>query len=103
MHGIIDMYNIVTDRRNWSDVLSPGEQQLISFARLFFHKPKFAVLDEATSSLHQEIEERLYKLCKEEGITLISVGHRNTLRSYHDYLLELGNHQNWSLSELGGS
>ena len=27
---------------NWSDVLTPGEMQCLSFARLFYAKPKFA-------------------------------------------------------------
>jgi ABC-type uncharacterized transport system fused permease/ATPase subunit len=34
--------------KSWTELLSPGEQQLLSFARLFYHRPTFAVLDEAT-------------------------------------------------------
>lgn len=85
---------------NWSAILSPGEQQLISFARLFYHKPKFAVLDEATSSLHEEVENSLYKICEELEITFISVGHRNTLKKFHQFLLQLDFHHNWTLMKL---
>ena len=65
---------------NWEDILSPGEMQRLSFARLFYHKPDCAVLDEASSALDVETENKFYQLCDSYGITLISVGHRESLR-----------------------
>ncbi|XP_043845842.1 lysosomal cobalamin transporter ABCD4 isoform X2 [Dromiciops gliroides] len=64
---------------NWYDVLSPGEMQRLSFARLFYLQPKYAVLDEATSALTEEVESELYRICQQLGMTLISVGHRQSL------------------------
>jgi len=85
---------------NWAAILSPGELQRLAFARLLFAPSRFAVLDESTSSLPEETEEHLYKLCIELGITLISVGHRTSLRKYHRRLLEITGDGKWRLSTL---
>jgi ABC-type uncharacterized transport system fused permease/ATPase subunit len=36
---------------DWYEVLSPGEQQLLCFARLLYHRPTFALLDSASTAL----------------------------------------------------
>lgn len=85
---------------NWYDVLSPGEMQRLCFARLFYLQPKYAVLDEATSALTEEAEGQLYRLCKQLGMTLISLGHRSSLEKYHDLSLRLCGGGRWELTSL---
>ncbi|KAF2069414.1 hypothetical protein CYY_009271 [Polysphondylium violaceum] len=85
---------------NWLNSLSPGEQQLISIIRLFYHKPKFALMDESTSSIPQPLEERVYAIAKELGITVISVGHRVSLLNHHDKLLRFDKEKNWYLEQI---
>jgi vitamin B12/bleomycin/antimicrobial peptide transport system ATP-binding/permease protein len=70
---------------HWALALSPGEQQRIAFARALVQKPAWLFLDEATSALDEASEVRLYTLLRERlpGITLVSVGHRSTLRPFH--------------------
>jgi len=46
--------------QDWADVLSLGEQQRLTFARLLLSKPNYAIL-EATSALDLDNEERLYQ------------------------------------------
>lgn len=80
---------------NWPALLSPGEKQRISLARLLYRNPKFAILDESTSALSIDIEDRIYNLLKRKNITCISVGHRPTLIQYHDYILKLDGKGGW--------
>jgi len=47
-------------RQKWSEILSPGEQQRIMFARLFYHKLSL-VLDEASSALDAQNEAQCTK------------------------------------------
>uniref|UniRef100_A0A674PNV9 ATP-binding cassette, sub-family D (ALD), member 4 n=1 Tax=Takifugu rubripes TaxID=31033 RepID=A0A674PNV9_TAKRU len=87
---------------NWYDVLSPGEMQRLSFARLFYLQPKYAFLDEATSALTEEAEAQLYRTCKQLGMTLISLGHRSSLEKYHDVQLRLCGGACWEITKLRG-
>ena len=76
---------------HWSHELSLGEQQLIAFARIFLHNPDWIFLDEATSALDENREMQMYeKLYKHlPNITVISVGHRSTLKNYHNRHINL--------------
>jgi len=82
---------------DWGDVLSLGEQQRLAFARLLTNQPRFAVMDEATSALDAENEANLYRKLQKLGIRYISVGHRNSILDYHDYVLELRGANKWHL------
>lgn len=82
--------------RNWSEELSIGVQQRLAMARMYYHKPKFAVLDECTSAVSPEMEQKMYKTAQNLGISLISVCHRTSLWHFHNYLLKFdgkGNYQ----------
>ena len=75
---------------DWTHILSLGEQQKLAFVRVFLRKPKYVFLDEATSDMDEETENRLYgRLVSLPGITVISVGHRSTLDRWHTRVMEL--------------
>ncbi|CAM9373201.1 unnamed protein product [Chrysoparadoxa australica] len=73
--------------KDWGDILSGGEKQRLAMARLFYHRPQFAILDECTSAVSADVEALMYDLAREMGITLLTVSHRNTLFRHHHYLL----------------
>jgi putative ATP-binding cassette transporter len=73
----------------WSQELSPGEQQRVSFARILFHQPDWVFLDESTSMLDMASEQYLYNLLKTylPKCSIISVGHRPSLEAFHDRVI----------------
>lgn len=85
--------------QDWTDVLSLGEQQRLTFARLLVNKPNYVILDEATSALDFDNEARLYQHLKATETTFLSVGHRLTLANYHQRVLELTQDKTWQIRQ----
>ena len=84
-------------KQDWPRLLSLGEQQRLAFARLLLNSPRFVVLDEATSALDVTTEKHLYNLLAQREMAFVSVGHRPTLRGFHDTVLELDGQGGWKL------
>ncbi|XP_008807661.1 ABC transporter D family member 1-like isoform X2 [Phoenix dactylifera] len=82
---------------NWGDELSLGEQQRLGMARLFYHKPKFAILDECTSAVTTDMEERFCAKVREMGTSCITISHRPALVAFHDIVLSLDGEGGWSV------
>ena len=94
---LLERYPDLDIKQDWPRLLSLGEQQRLAFARLLLNSPKVVVLDEATSALDVDTEMRLYALLRERDIAFISVGHRPTLKAFHDTVLDLPGDGGWRL------
>jgi len=90
LENLVERFGGLDIEKDWSNVLSLGEQQRLAFARLLVNSPNYAILDEATSALDLSNEHNLYHHLQQTQTTFISVGHRPSLINYHDHILQLG-------------
>jgi len=94
---LVHRYPDLDIKQDWPRLLSLGEQQSLAFARLLLNSPRFVVLDEATSALDVNTEKWLYELLVQQDMAFVSVGHRPTLKDYHDTVLQLDGTGAWRL------
>ncbi|MFM8701212.1 MAG: ABC transporter ATP-binding protein/permease [Hyphomicrobiales bacterium] len=89
--GLDRLITSLDDATNWSQRLSGGEQQRLAIARALLARPDWLFLDEATSALDEDSEAFLYRALKEhlKTTTLISIGHRSTLKALHDKAIRM--------------
>jgi vitamin B12/bleomycin/antimicrobial peptide transport system ATP-binding/permease protein len=83
--GLPDLADRLGEDGHWNRMLSLGEQQRLGLARALLHAPDYLFLDEATASLDEPSEARLYRLLAEKlpQATIVSIGHRSTLDAFH--------------------
>lgn len=89
--------------QNWSETLSGGEKQRLAMARLLFHNPTYAILDECTSAVSADGEVKLYGACVQRGITMLSIAHRPALKKFHSTIVHFDGTQagqGWSIEKI---
>jgi vitamin B12/bleomycin/antimicrobial peptide transport system ATP-binding/permease protein len=83
--GLEHLVDRIEEEAPWDQTLSGGERQRLAFGRLLLHRPDIIVLDESTSALDPESQDKLMALLSDElkHATVISVGHRPELEAFH--------------------
>ncbi|KCV67685.1 hypothetical protein H696_05795 [Fonticula alba] len=67
--------------RTWGNVLSGGERQRLNIARVYYHRPLFAIMDECTSAVSLDVEAALFQRAMQAALpaaqtTLVAVTQR---------------------------
>ena len=88
--------------RNWGDILSLGEQQRLSFARVLLAEPRFVFLDHPSRGLSECPLGELLKLLRQQGITYLTLGDTTDQPRFYDRLLEIDADGTWRLRPPGG-
>lgn len=96
-----DNTSYMSDEIDWENAVSYGERQRLAIARLIYHSPRFAILDECTSAVTREMEQRLYSYCVSQRISYITIAHRPALQAYHKRMLAIGDGEcGFTLSDI---
>ena len=76
---------------HWQLLMSGGEQQRLAVARALLLRPDYLFLDEATASLDESGESRVYTALRERlaKSAIVSIAHRPGVRKFHDKLLSV--------------
>jgi len=76
---------------DYSENLSGGQKQRVAIARALVSHPKIVLADEPTAALDKksgrDVVELMYKLAKEQGITILLVTHDNRILDIADRIL----------------
>ena len=74
----------------------------MGMARLYYSCPRYGVLDECTSAVSVEVEEKMYTAARELGITCITISQRLALTDFHSQELRLGEAtmKGWELHDI---
>jgi putative ATP-binding cassette transporter len=82
--------------RDWSTVLSLGQQQLLAITRLIFARPAFALIDRVTESLKPAQLREILRRFDENSITYVAFAEDAESIELYDAVLEIDSDGGWT-------
>ena len=83
--------------QDWDDLLSIGEQHLLSISRIFLAKPAFVFLDRPGSSIPKMQISAILDLLTEQGIGVVILSKNGESRLRYDAHLEINANGTWEV------
>jgi putative ATP-binding cassette transporter len=101
LDGALERVGGLDVERDWDDVLSLGEQQLFSIARVVLAAPRFVFLERPRAALGAEHVDRVLRLLQDRSITYLTLGDVGDRPDDHDIVLELADDGGWTWKAVG--
>ncbi|WP_295388966.1 ABC transporter transmembrane domain-containing protein [uncultured Thiodictyon sp.] len=101
--AVIERAGGLDSEKNWSELLSLGEQQTLAFARVLLAEPAFVFLDHPSRALSEAQLDELLLLLRERDITYVTLGEDDDDTALYDQLLTIHSDGHWTLVPLRGA
>jgi putative ATP-binding cassette transporter len=90
------------EERDWDELLSLGEQQILSIARLLLSRPRFVFVDHLGRALDDDQVVAVCDAFARAGITCVTMGDDDAALDGYDAVLDVARDGRWSWTTLKG-
>jgi putative ATP-binding cassette transporter len=97
LQDVVSQANGLDTDQDWDDLLSIGEQHLLSVSRIFLAKPAFVFLDRPGSSLPKSQISKILEMLTEQGIGVVILSKNGESRLRYDAVLEIKAEGAWEV------
>jgi putative ATP-binding cassette transporter len=97
LSDVVTHANGLDTSQDWDDLLSIGEQHLLSVSRIFLAKPAFVFLDRPGSALAKNQIASILDMLKEQGTGVVILSKNGESRLRYDAVLEIMPNGAWEV------
>jgi putative ATP-binding cassette transporter len=99
LESVVSHANGLDTDHDWDDLLSIGEQHLLSVSRIFLAKPAFVFLDRPGSSLPGKEISTILEMLHEKGIAVVILAKNGESHLRYDSVLNILPDGSWTVRE----